>query len=329
MNPFQRDALQGGQAHLMRITLVAERAIPCRGYGGTERQVDWLAKELSCLGHRVVLIAGRGSSHPLCEVRQASSAAECRAAIPADTDIVHFNGRYFETSRPALYTLHGFAPGSPRREQNWSFVSASHARNHGRQTFVYNGFPVDAYRLAAAKTSRLLFLAGIARAGKNLNRAVDLARAFDFELDIAGGSRWQLLQRTKVRRQGVFFKSLSRRFRYHGTVDGDEKLRLLGEARAFLNPIAWEEPFGMAPVEAMLCGTPVLTTPRGALPEIVDDATGRLFDTDAEFGQALEAVAGLSPQRCRESAADRFPIARTAQGYLELYRRILDGEKLA
>ncbi|TIT77068.1 MAG: glycosyltransferase family 4 protein [Mesorhizobium sp.] len=313
----------------MRITLVAERTIPCQGYGGTERQVDWLANELSRLGHKVVLIAGRGSSHPLCEVRQASSAAECRAAIPADADIVHFNGWYVETSRPALYTMHGFAPGYQKQGQNWSFVSASHARNHGRETFVYNGFPIDAYRLSASNTSRLLFLAGIARAGKNLNRAVDLARAFDFQLDIAGGARWQLLLRTKVRRQGVFFKSLGRRFRYHGTVDGDEKLRLLGEARAFLNPIAWEEPFGMAPVEAMLCGTPVLTTPRGALPEIVDDATGRLFDTDAEFAQALADIAALSPERCRESAADRFPIARTAQGYLDLYTRILDGEKLA
>ena len=312
----------------MRITLVAERTIPCKGYGGTERQVDWLAKELSRLGHRVVLIAGRGSSHPLCEVRQASSAAECRAAIPADTDIVHFHGSYTEASRPALYTMHGFAPKLPQREQNWSFVSASHARNHGRKTFVYNGFPIDAYRLSATKTSRLLFLAGIARAGKNLNRAVDLAKAFDFQLDIAGGSRWQLLLRTKVRRQGVFFKSLGRRFRYHGTVDGEEKLRLLGEARAFLNPIAWEEPFGMAPVEAMLCGTPVLTTPRGAMPEIVDDATGRFFDTDAEFARALADIAALSPERCRESAADRFPIAGTAQGYLDLYKRILDGERL-
>ncbi|TIT28371.1 MAG: glycosyltransferase family 4 protein, partial [Mesorhizobium sp.] len=108
----------------------------------------------------------------------------------------------------------------------------------------------------------------------------------------------------------------------------DEKLRLLGEAKAFLNPIAWEEPFGMAPVEAMLCGTPVLTTSRGALPEIVDADTGRLFDTDAEFAQAFANIAALSPQRCRESAADRFPMSRTAKGYVDLYTRILDGESL-
>ncbi|TIU30854.1 MAG: glycosyltransferase family 4 protein, partial [Mesorhizobium sp.] len=75
------------------------------------------------------------------------------------------------------------------------------------------------------------------------------------------------------RREGVFFKSLSSRFRYHGMVDGEPKVRLLGETRAFLNPISWEEPFGNAPVESMLCGTPVLTTARGALPETVDADT--------------------------------------------------------
>ncbi|RVC75839.1 glycosyltransferase [Mesorhizobium sp. M4A.F.Ca.ET.022.05.2.1] len=312
----------------MRITLVVDGAIPCAGYGGTERQVDWLATELARLGHSVVLVAAAGSSHPHCEVRQAASKAECRAAIPTDTDIVHFNSWFLDVPFPALNTEHGYLPGQSRPQPNWNFVSASHARNHGRQTFVYNGFPVDDYRLSATRNERLLFLAGVARAGKNLNRAVDLAKTFDFALDIAGGPRWRLLTRSQVRRQGVFFKSLGRRYRFHGVVGGAEKLRLLGEARAFLNPIAWEEPFGMAPVEAMLCGTPVLTTPRGALPEIVDADTGRFFDTDAEFAAALSAIADLSPGRCRDSAADRFPITRTAQAYLELYARILDGETL-
>lgn len=211
---------------------------------------------------------------------------------------------------------------------NWSFVSASHARNHGKQTFVYNGFPVDAYRVAKAKNDRMLFLAGIARASKNLNHAVDLARKYGFGLDIAGGSRWALLTRSQVRRDRVFFKSLSPRYRFHGVVDGERKLDLLGEAKAFLNPIAWEEPFGMAPVEAMLCGTPVLAAPRGAMPEIIAPETGRLFQTDEEFAAALEEVAALSPRLCREAAADRFSIQKTAQGYLELYQRVLDGESL-
>ncbi len=313
----------------MHIALVVQGKIPCKGYGGTQRQVDWIGREFVRIGHKVTLIAGAGSSHPLFDVRHASSLGECLGALPDDADIVHFNGWYgAETKRPALYTLHGYVPDAPRPGQNASFVSTSHARKHGRETFVYNGFPVDEYRLAGNKGERLLFLGGIARAGKGLNRAVDLARKFRFGLDIAGGSRWKLLGRSRTRKEGVFFKSLSRRFRFTGIVDGDEKLRLLGEAKAFLNPISWDEPFGMAPVEAMLCGTPVLTTPCGALPETVDRDTGRFFETDEQFAIALNEVSAMAALHCRQSAADRFPIQKTAKAYLELYRRVLDGEML-
>lgn len=312
----------------MRVTLILRGVIPCRGYGGIQRQVDWLATELVRLGHHVVLIAGAGSSHPLCEVRHASTDVECRAAIPRDTQIVHTHSWPVEVPFPTLNSQRGFLPDLTMPLPNWSFLSGSHAAQHGRKTFVYNGFPVDDYHLSTSKNRRLLFLAGIARSSKGLNRAVDLAKRFDFGLDIAGGSRWKLLGRSQTRRDGVFFKSLGRRYCFHGIVDGEPKLRLLGEARAFLNPIAWEEPFGNAPVEAMLCGTPVLTTPRGALPETVDADSGRFFETDEEFAAALEAIEELTPQQCRESAATRFPIQKTARGYLDLYARILDGEAL-
>ncbi|MCX8568727.1 MULTISPECIES: glycosyltransferase [Hyphomicrobiales] len=312
----------------MRIALIVSGAVPCRGYGGTQRQVEWLARELMRRDHQVVVVAGHVTGPASFELRQASTEQQIREAIPADTQLVHCHGPHLELPLPTLNTMHAVGGSLADSDGNWSFVSASHARNHGRQSFVFNGFPVDEYRLSAGKNDRLLFLAGIARASKNLNRAVGLARKYDFGLDIAGGARWMLLTRSQVRRDLVFFKSLSPRYHFHGIVDGDEKLALLGQARAFLNPIAWEEPFGMAPVEAMLCGTPVLATPRGAMPEIVDPETGRLFETDKEFAAALDDVSALAPARCREVAAERFSIARTAHGYLDLYARILDGERL-
>ena len=271
----------------MRIAVVIAGIVPCVGYGGTERQGEWLATELARLGHRVTIIARPGSSNPACEVRHVRSREACIAAIPADSEIVHFHAWYPERLPiPYLNSVHTIEKLDTGNGANWCFVSASHARLYGKKTFVFNGFPVDAYHLATRKNDRLVFLAGIARPGKNLNRAVDLARKFDFGLDIAGGSRWKLLTRSKTRRELIFFKSLHPRFRFHGVVDGETKLRLLGEARAFLNPVRWDEPFGMAPVEAMLCGTPVLATPRGAMPEIVSDEVGRLFETDDEFWPA-------------------------------------------
>lgn len=312
----------------MKIVLVVQEKLPVVGYGGTGRQVEWLATELVRRGHRVTIIAPAGSSHRACEVRGARSEADVPELVPDDADIVHRHG-WNGVPLPfrTLNTAHGNSGGPMRSPDNWSFVSRSHAANHGCSTYVYNGFPVDDYRLGR-KTGRLLFLAGFARPSKGMARAIRLAERFDFPLDLAGGRRIDLLARSANRRDLLFLKTLSSRFRLHGVVDGRTKIDLLGSARAFLNPIAWEEPFGMAPVEAMLCGTPVLATPCGAMPEIVSNETGRLFETDAEFGEALAAIDDFRPEIVRQYAADSFPIAATAAGYLRLYERILDGETI-
>ncbi|TGV17859.1 glycosyltransferase family 4 protein, partial [Mesorhizobium sp. M4B.F.Ca.ET.143.01.1.1] len=55
---------------------------------------------------------------------------------------------------------------------------------------------------------------------------------------------------------------------------------------------------------------------------------GRFFETDEEFARGLAEIGDLPARRCRQSAADRFPIEKTAKAYLELYARILDGEAL-
>ena len=313
----------------MKITLIVGEMIPVIGYGGTGRQVQWLARELVRRGHRVTIIAPAGSSHQACEVRGVRKASEVAGLVPPDSDIVHRHG-WFDADMPfkILNTGHSGSRTVNCERGNWNFVSRRHAESHGRVTFVYNGFPVDEYHLSP-KTDRLLFLAGFARPDKGLARAMDLAERFDFKLDLAGGRRVDMLARSTNRRNRLFLKSFSSRYRIHGSVDGPVKVKLLGSARAFLNPISIEEAFGMAPVEAMLCGTPVLSTPWGALPETVSAESGRLFETDDQFAEALEEVAALKSENIRQYAADRFPISATAAGYLELYQRVIDGEPLA
>src|SRR5260221_4994126 len=67
---------------------------------------------------------------------------------------------------------------------------------------------------------------------------------------------------------------------YVGFVQGAERARLLGGARALLYPIQYPEAFGLVLVEAMLCGTPVAGMRLGAVPEIVDEGvTGWTTDS--------------------------------------------------
>lgn len=315
----------------MKIALVSAGKLPVNGYGGVERQVQWLALELMHLGHDVTIIADAVAPLPGIDMR-ATSRVRLEEAIPADADIIHFHAKWplnrDTFKKPFLNTAHNLIPNLNTQSAPWSFVSAFHAQFQGSSHYVYNGFPVENYPFYEKKSDRLLFMAGIGRPGKNITRAVDLARQFDFPLDIAGGHRWALLNRSQVRKELVFFKSLSHRFFFHGVVTGDKKMQLLKKAKAFINPIRVEETFGMAPVEAMLCGTPVLATPLAAMPEIVTPETGFLFTTDKQFKIALDTLSTLDPQQIRESAADRFSIKRTAKGYLDLYQRVLDGDKL-
>src|SRR5207248_1510378 len=112
-----------------------------------------------------------------------------------------------------------------------------------------------------------------------------------------------------------------------GEADADTKRRLLRGALALINPIRWAEPFGMVMIEALACGTPVIATPHGAAPEIVEHGiTGFLCTTDDEFLDAIARAPGLDRRHCRESVARRFSVERMVKGYLRVYHRLVGTE---
>ena len=114
------------------------------------------------------------------------------------------------------------------------------------------------------------------------------------------------------------------RIRWVGTVGGAEKDELVGRARAVLMPISWEEPGATAAIEALACGTPVIATRRGALPEIVEHGrNGFLADDESQFAQLMLRTGEIDPADCRRSVAERFSAGVMAEGYLRLYREVL------
>jgi glycosyltransferase involved in cell wall biosynthesis len=103
-------------------------------------------------------------------------------------------------------------------------------------------------------------------------------------------------------------------------VVGSEKARLLAHARAMIFPIQWEEPFGLAMIEAMVSGTPVLATPRGAAVEIVEPgATGWLADDLDGLVRAYDRLGEIDLQRCAEVTRERFGPEQMGDGYLSVY----------
>jgi glycosyltransferase involved in cell wall biosynthesis len=108
---------------------------------------------------------------------------------------------------------------------------------------------------------------------------------------------------------------------YLGEVNHGQKVELLQDARATLFPIEWEEPFGLVMIESMACGTPVIATRHGAVPEVIDDGrSGIIVDHYREMAAALEAADALDPMECRRYVEERFSAERMVADYVEAYR---------
>jgi glycosyltransferase involved in cell wall biosynthesis len=167
----------------------------------------------------------------------------------------------------------------------------------------------------------LLFL-GRMHPDKGPHRAIALAREAGLPLVLAGKLREQF--------ELDFFEQQVRPLlhddtHFVGEADADTKRRLLAGARCLLNPISWPEPFGMVMVEALACGTPVVTPPVGAAPEIVEHGvTGFLCATPRATRAAIQEVDQLDRSRCREAVARRFTVDRMVNGYLDVYRDAID-----
>ena len=117
---------------------------------------------------------------------------------------------------------------------------------------------------------------------------------------------------------------------YLGEVGPQQKLALLGNATALLNPIQWPEPFGLVMIEAMACGTPVLAAPCGAAPEIVrDGVTGYICHDEDEMAVRLDDVADLDRRDCRASVEQYFSTDRMVSDYALLVRTCRRREDVA
>jgi glycosyltransferase involved in cell wall biosynthesis len=111
---------------------------------------------------------------------------------------------------------------------------------------------------------------------------------------------------------------------YLGEVSHGQKVELLQDARATLFPIDWEEPFGLVMIESMACGTPVIATNRGAVPEVIDHGrSGIIVEHYRNMPAALEQADALDPRECRRYVEERFSPERMVDDYVRAYREAM------
>jgi glycosyltransferase involved in cell wall biosynthesis len=250
----------------------------------------------------------------------------------AEFDLIHNNFDFLPltysglVSTPVLTTIHGFSseqilPVYERYNQRGHYVAISEANRHPRLRYlatVHHGVDMAELELGDGAGGYLLFFGRI-HPDKGTAEAVEVARLAGFPLVIAG----------IVADQGYFERHVQpqldgRRVRYIGPVEREARSRLLGQARALLHLVNFEEPFGFSVVEAMACGTPVVARRRGAMPEIVRPGVNGFFvGTTDEAVAAVRAAPGLDRRGVRASVEERFSAPRMVEDYLSLYRRVL------
>lgn len=103
-----------------------------------------------------------------------------------------------------------------------------------------------------------------------------------------------------------------------------EKAHILGHAKAMLNPILWDEPFGLVMIESQATGTPVISFNRGAAPEVIQDGvTGFLVNTVDEIVEKMKLVHKIDRLKCRDWVAQKFSNDTMAKEYLNAYQKVI------
>lgn len=298
----------------MKIALIHPSRLPVQNYGGTERVIWWLAKGLSQKGHQVTLVSRKGSECPFAEVLPWDF-SNGFSTLPTHFDIIHFFGTpHPEPDRPYVVTIDGNGQPGEKYHPNTIFVSRNHAERHHAQAFVYNGLDPEEYLFDNDKEDYLVFLGKAKWKVKNVKGAIEIAKKAAENLHIIGGIKLFLNGWN-----GIFWE---------GMIGGERKARLLAKAKALLFPVKWEEPFGLAVIESLVSGTPVLAAKRGSLTELVPDTVGKLCEKEEDYLKALHTIYQIKPETCRQWVLENFTYHQMSENYLKCYEKVLSGNRL-
>jgi glycosyltransferase involved in cell wall biosynthesis len=345
----------------MKIAQVSPlfESVPPKLYGGTERVVAYLTEELVAQGHEVTLFAS-GDSVTSAQLVATTDRAlrldrQCKDTLAHQMvqlhevmclaqrfDIIHWHIDYLHypfsvrQNIPHLTTLHGRLDLPDlvplyRTFPEVPVVSISDAQRAPLPWLnwvgtVHHGLPLD---LQAPRLSAGRYLAFLGRISpeKRVDRAIEIARLAGFPIKIAA--------KIDDKDRPYFEEQIAPLFddplvEYVGEIGEKEKGDFLGDALALLFPVDWPEPFGLVMIEAMACGTPIITWRRGSIPEVIDEGvTGFIVGSVEEGAAAVARARTLDRVRCRNVFEERFSAARMARDYVRVYEELVAAPDLA
>lgn len=306
----------------MHVCIVFNKIIPVVKYGGIQRIVWWLGKELVRQGHKVTYLVGEGSTCDFADVTIYNPEIDLNSQIPENVDVVHsYVPIKNELSKPYLIHMESNTK-DPEHDINTVFVSKKHAERHGAECFVYNGLDPDDYGKPdfSKKKKYLHFLGKAAWRVKNIKGTIKVAQKAKRHLHVLGGTRLNFHMGFRL--------TLDPRIHFHGMIGGEEKNQIINNSTALLFPVIWHEPFGIAITESMYFGCPVFATPYGSLPEIVDEKSGFLSNNGSQLVEAIKYAEDYDRQYIHDRVMDQFSIKQMTAKFLKLYEKLLNGETL-
>lgn len=338
--------------------------VPPDSYGGLEQVVYDLAIGLDELGHQITIFGPEGSKATphgelivtgpsintvgvnWLESEKQNYERYKHYITPENFDIIHDHSWFCcpylsKMNNPKLKVLHtnhgGYswedlpAISHPNLVAISKFIqqyTIQYFAQRGYNTqcrFVYNGVNLERYTFdpSIKRTDRLLYI-GRFSSFKRPDMAIRVAKKANIPIDLIGGTfvdDQDYLHQIESMCDGkdiAIFKDSSHEF----------KIRKLQEAKALVIPSKMGEPFGLTCVEGMSCGTPLITTRDGAIPEIVvDGVTGFLCNDEQDMIEAIKNIDKIDPFKCRKHVEDNFSRLKMAEQYLKLYRSIIDGDE--
>lgn len=337
----------------MRIGIMAPPTLrtPPKHYGGMERIAYWLAEEFHRRGHEVILFAKKGSYCSGRTIHYSEKASGMENALLAasysdEVDVYHSHTHAHKIAEVLpkskfLLTLQVLSLPTVRR--NLTCISEAQKKHLGvgpNAPVVYQFVPVDEYPSSNEKGRTYLIYMGSINPYKGVDIAIEVAKKARVYLKTAGlcwdMKYWEEYIRPNVGGKTHVERHIGHQIEYYGPVGGQEKMNLLKNALALIHPVRWCEAGAIVVLESLACGTPVIGSRNGVLPELVKHGeTGWLVEVESDiknkhlprdgFIKGIEFAKKVDHAKCRE-VASQFDVSIAADKYFALYEKVLRGE---